>query len=196
MRLNIGSGVLTIAKSEETIKLERDIFEATNKTGIFGCFEVTIGWWGDERVDYITYDTKGVWRCYEIKVSKSDFYSKARKSFVGHYNYFVLTKELYEQVKGDIPKGIGCYVEFEVKKRASKQELGVNEQTLKDSMIRSLSREFQKQYADGNPLIVEGMKKQLRNIKKERDQLRNEYKQTIDLVRSKYGRDWWREEAT
>lgn len=71
---------------------------------------MTVGWYGKERVDYITYDTKGIWRCYEIKVSKSDFHSKAKKTFVGHYNYFVLTRELYDEVKEEIPNHIGAYV--------------------------------------------------------------------------------------
>ena len=75
-----------MSKSDLTLKLEREIWEATRKQGVFGCFEVTIGWFGDQRVDYITYDTNGIWRCFEIKVSKSDFYSKSKKSFIGHFN--------------------------------------------------------------------------------------------------------------
>src|SRR5690606_41305998 len=102
--------------------------------GVFGCFEVTIGWWGKERVDYITYDTKGIWRCYEIKVSKSDFYSKAKKTFVGHFNYYVMPDDLYEQVKDDIPNHIGVHNGFRVIKNPKKQKLKVNEQVLKDSL--------------------------------------------------------------
>lgn len=86
-------------KTAETVALEKSIRRATRKTGVFGCYEVTIGFCGRERVDYMTYDTKGVFRCYEIKVSKADFHSAAAKSFVGHYNYYVLTRELYDQVK-------------------------------------------------------------------------------------------------
>lgn len=65
-----------MSKTDKTLDLERRLWFATNKTGVFGCFEVTIGFGGRERVDYLTYDTKGVWRCYEIKVSKEDFYLK------------------------------------------------------------------------------------------------------------------------
>ena len=82
-------------KTAETVALEKSIRRVTRKTGVFGCYEVTIGFCGRERVDYMTYDTKGVFRCYEIKVSKADFHSAAAKSFVGHYNYYVLTRELY-----------------------------------------------------------------------------------------------------
>jgi len=52
--------VIKIPKTELTIQLERDIWSATVKQGVFGCFEVTIGWFGKERVDYITYDTNGI----------------------------------------------------------------------------------------------------------------------------------------
>ena len=50
-------------KTEETKRLEMAIWNATNKQGVFGCFEVTIGWFGKERVDYMTFDTKGDFRC-------------------------------------------------------------------------------------------------------------------------------------
>ena len=51
-------------KTAETVALEKAIRRATRKTGVFGCYEVTIGFCGRERVDYMTYDTKGVFRCY------------------------------------------------------------------------------------------------------------------------------------
>lgn len=162
--------------------------------GTFGCFEVTIGWDGRERVDYITYDTKGIWRCYEIKVSKADFYSKAKLSFVGHFNYYVLTSELYEQVKDDIPSHIGVYVNgYQSVKRAKKQEPTVDVQVLKDSMIRSLAREFQKQFRSGNPNVVEGLERQLRNARDEASRDRRRLREVENFVRDKYGRDWYRE---
>src|SRR5690554_588329 len=130
--------------------LERVIWSATNKMGTFGCFEVTIGFFGKERVDYMTYDTKGIWRCFEIKVSLSDFRSKAHNTFVGHFNYYVMPKELYEKVKNEIPSHVGVYVGYERKgyrrpiisaeciKKPKRQELTEDEQVLKNSMIRSL----------------------------------------------------------
>ena len=69
-------------KTAETVALEKAIRRATYKMGTFGCYEVTIGYGGRERVDYMTYDTKGIFRCYEVKVSKADFHSAAVKSFV------------------------------------------------------------------------------------------------------------------
>lgn len=143
--------------------------------GTFGCFEVTIGFNGNERVDYMTYDTKGIWRCYEIKVSKSDFNSKAKKSFVGHYNYYVMTSELYNNVKNEIPNHIGVYIGDWCKKKPKKQELQVDEQILKDSMIRSLSREYDKfkktcdiDYLNGLKSNISRLEKEIRDERKDR----------------------------
>lgn len=96
-------------KTVETVALEKAIRRATYKMGTFGCYEVTIGYGGKERVDHMTYDTKGIFRCYEVKVSKADFHSAAVKSFVGHYNYYVLTRELYDQVKEEIPLSLSGF---------------------------------------------------------------------------------------
>lgn len=142
-------------------------------------------------MDYITYDTKGIWRCYEVKVSKSDFYSKSKKTFVGHYNYFVLTKELFEIVKEDIPNHVGVYVNGSNMKRARKQELPVDEQVLKDSMIRSLTREFNKQFRSGDPASIEILERQLRRIKKEKDDYRKKYQDLMKIGREKYGYKWY-----
>lgn len=170
--------------------MESAIWKATRKQGLFGCFECTIGWFGKERVDYITYDTKGIWRCYEIKVSKSDFHSKAKKTFVGHYNYFVLTNELYEEVKDEIPNHIGIYVGGDLVKRSKKQELAVDEQILKDSMIRSLYRESEKILKSEDSTEIEKMQRQ---INYQKGMYREYYQKYWDLLRNveeKYGTDW------
>ncbi|EIT85932.1 hypothetical protein A374_08854 [Fictibacillus macauensis ZFHKF-1] len=138
----------------------------------------------------MTYDTKGVWRCYEIKVSKSDFYSKAKKTFVGHLNYFVLTKELYEIVKDDIPKHIGVYIGGICVKKAKKQELHVDEEILKNSLVRSLSREVNKQYKSGNPIAVDALNRQISYEKKEKEMYQRDYRQLTKKLYEKYGRDW------
>jgi hypothetical protein len=52
-----------------------------------------------------------------------------------------MPQELYEQVKDEILPYIGVYVNGISVKKAKKQELSVDEQILKDSMIRSLCRE-------------------------------------------------------
>ena len=44
---------------------------------------------------------------YEIKVSKSDFKSLHGHNFVGHCNYYIIPKELYEDVVDLVPEDIG-----------------------------------------------------------------------------------------
>jgi hypothetical protein len=156
---------------------------------------VTIGWFGKERVDYITYDTKGIWRCYEIKASKADFHSKAKKTFFGQFNYFVMPKELYEEVKDDIPNHIGVYVSGSCVKKAKKQELGIDEQILKDSMIRSLCREVDKQIKSGSPTLVEILNAEIRNAKRESDKYKNKYWELLRIGEKKYGSRWYKEDA-
>ena len=39
-------------KTDLTLKLEREIWLTTVKQGVFGCYEVTIGQYGRERVDF------------------------------------------------------------------------------------------------------------------------------------------------
>lgn len=103
-------------KTELTKQVEKAIISTSGATGagVYGCLEVTLGdCYGHERVDYMTMDCKDIFRCYEIKTSKSDFYSKAKKSFVGDYNYFVFDRQTYEAVKNDIDMkyyGVGIYV--------------------------------------------------------------------------------------
>jgi hypothetical protein len=179
-----------IAKTDITIQLEHQIYGATNKQGVFGCFEVTIGWFGEERVDYMTYDTKGIWRCYEIKVSVSDFRSKSKKTFCGHFNYYVMTKELYEKVKDEIPGHIGVYIGGTSVKRAKRQELTVDEQILKVSMIRSLSREAGKLFKSDSPSFVDSMNRQLNHERKEKERYREQYQSLMREVHEKFGRRW------
>lgn len=182
-----------MAKTELTLKLEREIWEATHKQGTFGCFEVTIGWYGKERVDYLTYDTKGIWRCYEIKVSKSDFHSKAHNTFIGHYNYYVMPKDLYEQVKDEISNHIGVYIIGGINKRAKKQELQVDEKVLKDSFIRSLYREAEKVIKSDNPTVVEKLTRSRDSYKKEAEDYKRKYWELMRIGQEKYGSRWYKE---
>jgi hypothetical protein len=161
---------------------------------VFGCFEVTIGWFGKERVDYITYDTKGIWRCYEIKVSVPDFRSKSKTTFCGHYNYYVMPVELYEKVKNEIPSHVGVYVNgITSVKRAKKQDLGVDEQVLKDSLIRSLSREVEKTFRSGDPSVIDYMNRQFNRVKRERDNYSKRYQELMSIGFKKYGVGWYKE---
>jgi hypothetical protein len=184
---------MNVAKTEETQKLERDIGIATKKMGVFGCYEVTIGWFGDERVDYMTYDTKGTFRCYEIKVSKPDFYSKSKKTFVGHFNYFVLTNALYEEVKHDIPNHIGVYVGQSCVKRPKRQELLVDEKVLKDSLIRSLSRDVEKLLKSHDPNYVNRMNRLFEQERRVKEQYQKRLNDIQNMLFRKFGPRWQRE---
>lgn len=126
--------------------------------GVFGCFEVTIGWYGKERVDYITYSTDNTIRCYEIKVTLADLKSKASQTFIGDYNYLVITKELWETIQADIElgwryhnQGILVFLEegigmTSVKKAKKKNVTLGTRATILESMVRSLNREVGKLY--------------------------------------------------
>lgn len=127
----------------KTIKVA--LWKFTDKQGTFGCEEVTIGWFGNERVDYMTYDVKDTFRCYEIKISKSDFHSQNHNSFVGHLNYYVFPQNLYSEISREIPDGIGVILYgdsgMKLAIRSKRRIPTVDIQTLKNSMIRSLDRE-------------------------------------------------------
>ena len=190
-------------KSELTLQLERNIWRATSKQGVFGCYEVTIGWFGHERVDYMTYDTSGIFRCYELKVSKSDFHSTAAVTFAGHFNYYVLPRALYEQVKDEIPGDVGVYCDATrhngepipdgpcvCVKKAKRRPLTADVQVLKDSMIRSLCRDVGKQIASGNPTLIEYYKRELAEKKRDADYWYKQYQSVMGAVVRRYGEDW------
>lgn len=159
-------------KTQKTLDIEKNLWKATMKQGSFGCFEVTIGWFGSERVDYMTYNCKGEFRCYEIKVTKSDFYSKAKHTFCGDFNYYVMPYSLYEQVKQDIPKNIGVLGEFsEVIKRPIRVNKTIEEDVLKNSLIRSLSREVHKYYQSNDADILASNNRKIKELNKRIDEI-------------------------
>lgn len=170
-----------MAKTEETLLQERAIYLATAKTGVFGCFEVTLGFNGSHsRVDYMTMDTKGIFRCYEVKVTYADFKSKAALSFVGHYNYFVMPRALYDKVQSQIPAHIGVYCGSVCTKRAKKQELTIDKGLLKDCLLRSLYRETQKIHREDYGIYekeARRLRNELERISTNNDRLNREINQ-------------------
>lgn len=183
-----------MAKTELTLQLENEIRIATTKMGTFGCLEVTLGFGGKERVDYMTYDTTGVFKCYEIKVSKSDFHSKHANSFCGHYNYYVMPQELFDQVSKEIPDWVGCYCGGVCVKKPKRQDLdskfysfrkSINGkmtelsipwvEMLKDSLLRSLYRDSQKLHKSKNKGYVDATRRQLDSAAKEIRYLNHQY---------------------
>lgn len=141
----------------------------------------------------MTYDTKGIFKCYEIKISKPDFDSKAHHTFLGHYNYYVMTNELYQQIKDKIPNHIGVFIEDKLVKRAKKQALAINGQILKDSLIRSLSREAEKVIKNNNPTILEDLEKRVRKAENEAKKYYEKYWDLMRIGQKKYGSRWYTE---
>ena len=179
-----------MAKTELTKELEIAIANETSDW--FGCPEVTIGWYGKQRVDFMTMDSKEIFRCFEIKISKSDFRSIHGHNFIGNFNYYVMPKELYVEVEKEIPKHIGVYTwngrNLRLIKRPSKQELKVDINILKNSMIRSLYRDARKIATSDNVEVMSRLKSKLSKIEKEnRDNLRR-YQKYSDAIYIELGR--------
>lgn len=154
-------------KTKLTKNLESTLYQYCYEQGAYVVEEVSMP---DKKgiVDTLSYqqlpDGEVEWRCYELKVTKSDFHSKAKLSFIGNYNYFVLPQKLYEEVKEEIPNHIGVmiYRAFDKKavdlapqalrtprfltiaKKAQYQELQVDEKPLTSHFIASLFREVDK----------------------------------------------------
>lgn len=172
----------TMAKSDITKEIETQLLEWLHEEKYEQAVtECTLGYSKQHGiVDALSYTGKSVsrgrgkprtrrvtWKCYEIKVSKSDFYSKSKWTFIGHYNYFVMPKGLYEQVKEDIPSHVGVLEyqglkrivwkvdrndkkyyktvpKFVSKKRATKQKLKMDEKELMHDYIISATRDVRK----------------------------------------------------
>lgn len=180
-----------MAKRKETLELEEKLHKMCEKDRIYGCEEVTIGFHnnghGNEIVDFCTMDSKGVLRCYEIKVTLADLKSNAKKSWYGHYNYLVLTNELYLKINDNLDNYIPDYVGvmlpnvfswsngFEVVFRAKKQHLTTEQENmLKESMIRSMYYKMIKYRDAADMEKVNALQKEYRTCKKERDKYVNE----------------------
>lgn len=98
--------------------------------------------------------------CYEIKVTKSDFKSKNGHNFVGNCNYYVIPKELYDDVKDLVPEDIGIilylhagsYVGLRRKKECTFKELTDEDQKwLVLSVMKRLEDTTWKERARGGP---------------------------------------------
>ena len=137
-----------------TKDIENIVYKRFWKKGWYGVFEVAIpraivNKYHRERVDLLTYETSGIWRAYEIKNSTSDFYSGCKWSFIGHYNYFILNSSIYENVKKDIPDGVGVWLVYEhgsmeCVKKPKKQELKCSHEDMMFAFMQALSREYKK----------------------------------------------------
>ena len=138
-----------------TKEIENIAYNYLWKKGWYGVFEVAIpraivNKYHRERLDFLTYETTGIYRAYEIKRNKSDFYSGCAWSWIGNYNYFIMPHELYNEVKDDIPDGIGVWVirerskNMECIKKPKRRELLCSSADMQFAMLQAMSREYKK----------------------------------------------------
>lgn len=182
-----------MAKRKETLAIENALNEMCREKKIYGCEEITIGFFnnghGDEIVDFMTMDSKGIIRCYEIKVTLQDLKSNAKKSWYGNYNYLVVSDELSRKIDNwdkYIPKHIGVIVAFKPKLfdawqlriifNPKVQEINKETSTmLKESIVRSMYYKMLK-YKDSSDMEkIKIITTQISYWKKEYNELKQDY---------------------
>lgn len=108
------------------------------------------------RVDYMRFKPfnnsvsgieKGDFYCYEIKSSVEDFHSKHGHNFIGDMNYYVMTKEVFVEVKSEIPYYVGVlipgqYGRLEIVKKVRRKDRDRPTSELLLMMWRSSRREL------------------------------------------------------
>lgn len=126
----------------------------------------------------MTMDSKGIIKCYELKVTLQDLKSDAKKSWYGHYNYLVVSRELYYKVSDwdeYIPKHIGIIVGdcLEIRRKAQRCEVPTEtEIMLKESMIRSMFWKMQK-YKDAQSIEKQKqLQSKIRSLEREKESIR------------------------
>lgn len=177
-------------KTDDTKRLENKLYNYLQINGLFCIFECKLGFGSNSTgiVDCISITSRNIITCYELKVTKSDFHSKHGHNFRGNYNYYVMPLFLYEEVKDEIPKHIGCIVEddkdnfyLRVIKKSNALRLK-NIDNIKSCIIRSLYREYQKLKEIENTDTLKTInyyKKRLKDLNKSNTQLSD------DIIRLK-----------
>lgn len=179
-----------MAKTEATKKIESVLIKVHQRE--YGCPEVSMGFGTakDGRVDYMVMDSKGIFKCYEIKVSKADFRSGNINSFDGHYNYYAMPEDLYFEVRDEIPDHVGVVIPGEYPsphlrsiKKAKRQDLNET-QVLKltQYLARSLARDANRYYEIHDDHIVPKLKKEVRELTKSRDDYQLKYDRSINQI--------------
>lgn len=181
-------------KRQETIDIENKLNEIltdrhrNSSFGYYGCEEVTIGFanngHGNEIVDFMSMDSKGTIRCYEIKVTMADLKSHAKLSFFGHYNYLVIGGELLnkiDNVKLLIPKEIGILDNnlSAIRRPKLKGIHTTTETMLKESLIRSMYHKMNKYRKSQDTEEYKKLESKVKRVERERKQI---YKQYQDLT--------------
>lgn len=193
-----------MAKRKDTLELEKALERMAKEKRWYGCEEITIGFrnngHGNEICDYVLMDSKGIIRCYELKVTKQDLNSPAKKSWYGNYNYLVVSKELLGAIDNwnrVIPDWVGLIVgkpamrytnthrkepvevlELEMIFKPKRQEVTPETQLMvTQSMVRSMMYKIIK-YKDANSIeTVKGLQSDIRSLEK---RLKTEEKNNLD----------------
>lgn len=126
----------------------------------------------------MTMDSKGILKCYEIKVTLQDLKSDAKKSWFGHYNYLVVTQELFNQIdnfSNYIPKHIGVLIGTRSSGiKAVKQEIPIEQEImLKESLVRSIYFKLEKYRNAQNLDNVRKLRSKVNQLEKEKNGYRN-----------------------
>lgn len=145
----------------------------------------------------MTMDSKGIIKCYEIKVTLQDLNSKAKKSWFGHYNYLVVTQELYDQIddfKKYIPNHIGVLIgTMSSGIKSVKQNISVEqEMMLKESLVRSIYLKLQKHRNAQSLDKMRKLQSKLNKAVKEKDEYSKKYYTLQNSVINKLGYDTYR----
>ena len=148
----------------------------------------------------------------------SDFHSSAKKSFVGHFNYYVMTNELWKKVATEIPAEIGVYVgntendreqyydfnddtethwkPLTLVKKPKRQDLKIDKDIIMASMIRSLHRDAEKynkleEHLLNQQALETNHQQELKKLKYEAKNWKKLYQNLCFDIREIYGRDFF-----
>ncbi len=181
-------------KRSETLAIEKALANRAEEKRRYGCEEVTIGFphddMGNEIVDFMDMDSKGCIRCYEIKVTKKDLASSAKKSWHGHLNYLVVSEALFSKVGKDvlvgIPSDVGLVVIKEVRigkkvrvdfcteRKAQRRGLSwQKEAMLKESLVRTLWWKMRKFRDGADEELMRSQQSELRKVKADLNRYRD-----------------------
>lgn len=143
-------------KTDETTSIENALFNYCYDLNQYAVEEVSMprnfGIVDMLSVQYLGSQDKGfkkIWRFFEIKITKADFFSKAVHSFHGHYNYYVLPEKLFDQVHESISSEIGViisdkYFNLNLIKKPRRKQLDIQEEFLDRAILNSMAREVKK----------------------------------------------------
>lgn len=183
-----------MSKRQETLQLEAALKKKTKEQRIYGCEEITIGFYnsghGNEVVDFMTLDPQSILRCYEVKVTLADFKSAAKKSWHGNYNYLVVSSALYGSHKDYIlehtPPHVGILVGESLHSKRKCQRIDIppeQHQMLIESMVRSMYWKMIKYYDASNVELQSKANSEIRKLKRELSDARHRASDDAQLIR-------------